>query len=180
MNPSIRLSVSLAALIGAAAALTGCGNNTTTTTSREPAIELPKVPEVDPNRPKTGRGALFGAPWTPNGELSKEGGFVVKNYIMITEDELQHYALCGAKIEGEWQWVRPEAVSQIRWGEGNKAEFTTLEEDKAVGKVGEHTCNIVIDKDLTYYYQVSNNGETLGLIKKVIPPVATEYRILRN
>lgn len=180
MNPSIRLSVSLAALIGAAAALTGCGNNTTTTTSREPAIELPKVPEVDPNRPKTGRGALFGAPWTPNGELSKEGGFVVKNYIMITEDELQHYALCGAKIEGEWQWVRPEAVSQIRWDKDGKAGFTTLEEDKAVGKVGEHTCKIAIDKDLTYFYEVSNNGETLRLVTQQIPPKITEYRILRN
>lgn len=170
-----------AAIILSATALTSCGSSSkTTSTTREPALELPKVPEVDPNRPKTGRAALFGVPWTPKDELINEKGFVVKNYIMITEDELKTVALCGLKIEGKWQWVKPEAVSQIRWGKDGKAEFTTTESDKEKGQIGKNTCSAVIEKDVTYMYGVQNNGETLGLVKKVIPPEPTEYEILRN
>lgn len=178
MKQATRSSLSLAAVIIAAAAVTGCGSSSTTTTSREPAVELPKVPEVDPNRPKTGRAALFNVPWTPKGGYTTAGDFIVKNYIVITEDEMKHVALCGAKIAGEWQWVQPEAVSQIVWPK--KGSFLTKESDSEVGKIGERKCTASVDKDMTYFYKVENNGESLGLITKTLPPVATAYEILRN
>lgn len=158
-----------------ALALTSCGGELATTKST--TITLPKVPEVDPDRPKTGREAIMNVPWTPRGGMITKNDTAVQNYIVITEDELQHYAFCGAKIDGKWQWVKPEAMSQITW---ESTGFATTEYDIGTGKIGGNTCEVVVNPGVSYYYNLKNGGNTLELKLYGAETGLVTYEILKN
>lgn len=141
-------------------------------------IDFPEVPEVDPNRPKTGREAMLDIAWSPKGYNRTPDGMVSKYYVIITEDEIQSRMFCGKQYGNEWTWVRPEALSQITWESDNS--FRTTEHDVGTGTIEDHTCNAEVHPGVTYYFDLKDDGNTLELRNSEKGNVLQVFEIFRN
>lgn len=159
------------------AAFVSCGDSSLGTKSS--SVEIPKVPDVDPDRPKTGREGILRVPWTPKSQLIETGGLLIKNYLIIREDEIGFATICGAMIDGKRQWHTSKAHAQIKWP--RKGSFETVEYDITTGRIGPYECNSELQKGVKYFYQLADAGKTLKLvINDGAKTTAQSYEILRN
>lgn len=117
------------------------------------------LPQIDPNRPKTGRGALLNVPWLLKDAAVTMYGVTFRPYFYITENTLTATFLCGTKLNGQWSWIKPKASSAIAWGNDY---FRVLETNTDMGTINGIDCEVnTIERD--FNYEIYDNGERMTL-----------------
>lgn len=167
------------ALMAAALTLTACsGGNSSNTSIPLPNVDFP-LPEVDENRPKTGREALYGVPWTTKSGPKQNGNIMGKSYFMFSPDNLSRVTLCTpiVPIKGKREWISPTATVKLEWTDKG---FKTSEEATAKDKIEGKSCSSTLAKDVSYGYELKDDGEKLILTSPQDPSYKDELVIFRN
>lgn len=137
-------------------------NSETTTNpgkTKNPSKNGVSLPQIDPNRPKTGRGALLNVPWLLKDAAVTMYGITFRPYFYITENTLTATFLCGTKINGQWNWIKPNASSSITWGDNY---FRVLETNTDMGTINGIECEVkTIERD--FEYEIYDSGERMTL-----------------
>lgn len=161
-------------------ALSACGSREASKVvdANLPKVDFP-IPEVSKDRPKTGPEALYNVPWTSKAGPKSDGTIMGKSYMLITKDTLSHVVLCTpiVAVTGKREWIAPTATVKIAW-DGDT--FVTLEEATSKETIQGKSCGYKIAKDITFKYQLKDEGETLILSQPAAPDATQELVIFRN
>lgn len=132
------------------------------------------LPKVDPNRPKTGKGAFVDVPWVIPSKIKSEKGALFRPFLYVTGNDYHYSYLCGTVVDGKPKWIKPTAYSPVEWGDGY---FDVLNSNEAKESVGNWSCTARAFEGV-HYFEVLDNGETLKLSFEGDEPET--YKILRN
>lgn len=171
--------ITTSALIAFALTFTACSAGSENKTSIPlPNVDFP-IPEVDENRPKTGREALYGVPWTSKSGPKQNGNIMGKSYFMFSPDSLSRVTLCTpiVPIKGKREWISPTATVKLEWTDKG---FKTTEEATAKDTIEGKSCSSKLVKDVSYAYELKDNGDTLILTSPQDPSYKDELVIFRN